>query len=205
MNSWYATQGPLPFPLLSTWMSIGHRMCYRCRHFLPAPFCSMSTGRFSTSRRRRWRSWCRRASTVALERAGEAEPAARSPSSAVAPLAELDLFFAPLKLPAIAGHGAELRLADGRCARATTLLDPQLRPTLVELERRHERRHGRGQGLFDRAPLPAGAASRPRGARRGERDLCATFPSTATRDPARQVRGRGEAAVVQQGHRRCAN
>jgi trehalose 6-phosphate phosphatase len=42
------------------------------------------------------------------------------------PLAELDLFFAPLKLPSIAGHGAELRLGDGYIARANTFLDPQL-------------------------------------------------------------------------------
>jgi len=46
------------------------------------------------------------------------------------PLAELDLFFQPLKLPSIAGHGAELRYADGTVVRAKTLLDPQLKTDL---------------------------------------------------------------------------
>ncbi len=41
-------------------------------------------------------------------------------------LAELDLFFAPLKLTAIAGHGAELRLNDGTVRRAKKFLDPEL-------------------------------------------------------------------------------
>lgn len=47
------------------------------------------------------------------------------------PLAELDLFFAPLQLPAIAGHGAELRLADGVVARASSFLDPKLKEALA--------------------------------------------------------------------------
>lgn len=49
------------------------------------------------------------------------------------PLAELDLFFQPLKLPAIAGHGAELRLNDGTVARANTFLDPQLMSELASI------------------------------------------------------------------------
>lgn len=49
------------------------------------------------------------------------------------PLAELDLFFAPLKLPAIAGHGAELRLSDGFIARANTFLDPLLKQELARI------------------------------------------------------------------------
>jgi len=47
------------------------------------------------------------------------------------PLAELDLFFAPLKLPSIAVHGAELRLGDGTVHRATTFLDPELKAELT--------------------------------------------------------------------------
>lgn len=47
------------------------------------------------------------------------------------PLAELDLFFNPLKLPAIAGHGAEVRLADGTVHRATTFLDPELKAEIA--------------------------------------------------------------------------
>ena len=47
------------------------------------------------------------------------------------PLAELDLFFAPLKLPSIAVHGAELRLGDGTVHRATTFLDPELKVELT--------------------------------------------------------------------------
>ena len=49
------------------------------------------------------------------------------------PLAELDLFFSPLKLPAIAGHGAEVRLADGTVHRATTFLDPQLKAEIASI------------------------------------------------------------------------
>jgi trehalose 6-phosphate phosphatase len=45
-------------------------------------------------------------------------------------LAELDLFFAPLKLAAIGGHGAELRLNDGTVRRAKVLLDPILKKQL---------------------------------------------------------------------------
>ena len=49
------------------------------------------------------------------------------------PLAELDLFFAPLKLPSIAVHGAELRQADGTVRRTTTFLDPQLKAELARI------------------------------------------------------------------------
>ena len=48
-------------------------------------------------------------------------------------LAELDLFFQPLKLPAIAGHGAELRIADGSVRRASTFLDPALMAELAAI------------------------------------------------------------------------
>jgi trehalose 6-phosphate phosphatase len=49
------------------------------------------------------------------------------------PLAELDLFFAPLKLPSIAVHGAELRLADGSVTRSKTFLDPQLKADIASV------------------------------------------------------------------------
>jgi trehalose 6-phosphate phosphatase len=49
------------------------------------------------------------------------------------PLAELDLFFAPLQLPSIAGHGAEVRMADGVITRAKLLLDPRLKAELAAL------------------------------------------------------------------------
>ena len=68
--------------------------------------------------------------TVALERLSKRVGGALAFVSG-RPLAELDLFFAPLKLPAIAGHGAELRLADGTVQRATTFLDPQLKAELA--------------------------------------------------------------------------
>ena len=48
-------------------------------------------------------------------------------------LTELDLFFAPLKLAAIAGHGAELRLNDGTVRRAKKLLDPELTRRLATI------------------------------------------------------------------------
>jgi trehalose 6-phosphate phosphatase len=63
--------------------------------------------------------------TVALERLSKRTRGALAFVSG-RPLAELDLFFQPLKLPAIAGHGAELRLADGTVIRASTFLDPRL-------------------------------------------------------------------------------
>jgi trehalose 6-phosphate phosphatase len=70
--------------------------------------------------------------TVALERLAKRVGGALAFVSG-RPLAELDLFFAPLKLPAIAGHGAELRLADGTVSRASTFLDPQLRAEIASV------------------------------------------------------------------------
>ena len=68
--------------------------------------------------------------TVALERLSKRVGGALAFVSG-RPLAELDLFFAPLKLPAIAGHGAEVRLADGSVHRATTFLDPELKAEIA--------------------------------------------------------------------------
>ena len=72
----------------------------------------MSTEPSSTWRRPRSKWWCRRnspsRSSACRKRTGGALAFVSG-----RPLAELDLFFQPLKLPAIAGHGAELRLADG--------------------------------------------------------------------------------------------
>jgi trehalose 6-phosphate phosphatase len=70
--------------------------------------------------------------TVALERLSTRTGGALAFVSG-RPLAELDLFFAPLKLPAIAGHGAELRLSDGYVARANTFLDPALKADLARI------------------------------------------------------------------------
>jgi trehalose 6-phosphate phosphatase len=70
--------------------------------------------------------------TVALERLSKRVGGALAFVSG-RPLAELDLFFAPLKLPAIAGHGAELRLADGSVRRATTFLDPELKAEIATI------------------------------------------------------------------------
>ena len=68
--------------------------------------------------------------TVALERLSKRVGGALAFVSG-RPLAELDLFFAPLKLPSIAVHGAELRQADGTVRRTTTFLDPQLKAELA--------------------------------------------------------------------------
>lgn len=70
--------------------------------------------------------------TVALERLSKRVGGALAFVSG-RPLAELDLFFQPLKLPVIAGHGAEVRLADGTVSRAKTLLDPKLKEALAAL------------------------------------------------------------------------
>jgi trehalose 6-phosphate phosphatase len=68
--------------------------------------------------------------TVALERLSKRVGGALAFVSG-RPLAELDLFFMPLKLPAIAGHGAEVRLAEGSVHRATTFLDPDLKAEIA--------------------------------------------------------------------------
>lgn len=48
------------------------------------------------------------------------------------PIADLDALFAPLKLPAVGGHGAELRLRSGEAVRAAAPLSPDLRRHLAE-------------------------------------------------------------------------
>ncbi len=47
------------------------------------------------------------------------------------PIADLDVLFAPLKLPAVGGHGAELRLRDGDPASSVAPLSPDLRRHLA--------------------------------------------------------------------------
>ena len=70
--------------------------------------------------------------TIALERLSKRVGGALAFVSG-RPLAELDLFFQPLRLPSIAGHGAELRLADGSVTRAKTFLDPQLKADIASI------------------------------------------------------------------------
>jgi trehalose 6-phosphate phosphatase len=55
------------------------------------------------------------------------------------PLSDLDILFAPLRLPAIGGHGAEMRLAaDGEAvARNALPLDPGFRRAVMETAARH--------------------------------------------------------------------
>jgi trehalose 6-phosphate phosphatase len=48
------------------------------------------------------------------------------------PIADLDALFAPLKLPAVGGHGAELRRRGGEAVRAAAPLSPDLRRHLAE-------------------------------------------------------------------------
>jgi trehalose 6-phosphate phosphatase len=68
--------------------------------------------------------------TVALERLSKRVGGALAFVSG-RPLAELDLFFAPLRLPSIAGHGAEVRFPEGTVRRATTFLDPELKTEIA--------------------------------------------------------------------------
>jgi len=49
------------------------------------------------------------------------------------PIADLDKLFAPLKLAAIGGHGAEMRLPDGKRVSSVTPLPPALRRRLGEV------------------------------------------------------------------------
>jgi trehalose 6-phosphate phosphatase len=55
------------------------------------------------------------------------------------PLADLDVIFAPLKLPAIGGHGAEIRpiASGGTIDRRAPPLDPKLKQTLREIAARY--------------------------------------------------------------------
>jgi trehalose 6-phosphate phosphatase len=55
------------------------------------------------------------------------------------PIAELDRIFAPLRLPAIGGHGAELRLSAGAgtIRREAAPLDPRLKRRLIEIAAAH--------------------------------------------------------------------
>jgi trehalose 6-phosphate phosphatase len=55
------------------------------------------------------------------------------------PLSDLDRLFAPLQLPAIGGHGAEMRLAGGDdlVARRAAPLDPRLRDAIKRAAGRH--------------------------------------------------------------------
>ncbi len=48
------------------------------------------------------------------------------------PIADLDMLFAPLKLPAVGGHGAEVRPRAGDAARSVPPLSPDLRRHLAE-------------------------------------------------------------------------
>ena len=70
--------------------------------------------------------------TVALERLSKRTGGALAFVSG-RPLAELDLFFQPLKLPAIAGHGAEL---EGKTVRAHGA-DHQVRPNVTRAPHAH--------------------------------------------------------------------
>jgi trehalose 6-phosphate phosphatase len=55
------------------------------------------------------------------------------------PIAELDRIFAPLRMPAIGGHGAELRSGSGADSyvRGGTPLDPHLKRRLIEIAAAH--------------------------------------------------------------------
>src|SRR3979411_579009 len=78
------------------------------------------------------------------------------------PVNELDLIFSPLQLPAIGGHGAELRTIPGAAPESPRLPPPPAaRPQLETAVCRHRRggsgHHPRRQGLLAGAALPAGA------------------------------------------------
>ena len=49
------------------------------------------------------------------------------------PLGDLDRLFAPLHLPAVGGHGAEMRVRDNEVFYRTKPLPPDLRPVLAAL------------------------------------------------------------------------
>ena len=74
-------------------------------------------------------------------------------------IAELDEFFAPLRLAAVGGHGAEMRpVADGAViVRPRGSARSEFKQRLKDIAARHPGVLVGGQGLFDRAALPAGA------------------------------------------------
>ena len=87
-------------------------------------------------------------------------------------LDDIDLIFSPLELAAIGGHGAELRAAPGAepLMRAKPL-GAALKRRLAARDRTRPRHPRRGQRLFARFALSAGARKSRCGARGGRQDL----------------------------------
>ena len=136
--------------------------------FAILPFCSMSTARSSTSRRRRTRSMCRKRCCRRWRWSASARMARLALVSG-RPIADLDLIFAPLRLPAIGGHGAEIRPIPA--ATATSSARPRStarsKQKLMDIAARYARRRDRGQGLLARAALSPGARAGLERGRRG--------------------------------------
>ena len=81
-------------------------------------------------------------------------------------IADIDRIFHPLKLPAVGGHGAEIRPApDSHSYRERSApLGDKLKARFSEIAQARSRHHRRGQGLFAGDPLSPRAAARRRGA-----------------------------------------
>ena len=94
------------------------------------------------------------------------------------PIADLDRLFAPLKLPTIGGHGAEMRAHSGAATQAAEPLSRDLRRRLAEAATPGSR-VGRRQRLFAGAALPQRGAAPGAPARHIEAARAA-FPAEAT-------------------------
>ena len=89
------------------------------------------------------------------------------------PVSEIDLIFSPLQLPAIGGHGAELRLAAGEQAAPPRLppLDPTIKRQFAAIAEAGPGIIPGGQGLFAGPALPPRSRQRTHRARKRQPTL----------------------------------
>ena len=163
----------------------------------------MWTERFSTSPRRRARFLSRTRCARHWDGSGSA------PAGAVAfvsgrPVNELDLIFSPLQLPAIGGHGAELRTIAGAAPESPRLppLDPSVKRQFAAIAEA-----GPGIILEDKGYSLALhyrlAPEKERMVREAAARIVTELKATADRTVARQAGGGNQADRFHQGDRRA--
>ena len=118
------------------------------------------------------------------------------------PIADLDRLFAPLKLPTIGGHGAEMRVRGGEVIKSAAPLPPDMRRRLAAAAS-----PGSGIVVEDKGySLALHYRNAPQHEERLRAHVAAgraAFPGEATRSAAGQGDVRGEAAGHQQGRWRA--
>ena len=119
------------------------------------------------------------------------------------PVSELDLIFSPLQLPAIGGHGAELRTIAGAAPKSPRLppLDPGVKRQFAAIAEA-----GPGIVLEDKGYSLALhyrlAPEKERVVREAAAKICDGLKAARDRAVARQAGGGDQADRLQQGHRR---